>query len=279
MTTLLEIQKAAPAASVLVAALQRKHSDAVFVSECKDGPTQTRESHRRLDAWVLLKTWSPITTIGYEVKVTRSDWRRDEKLTDYMALCHQLYIVAPKGVVPIEELPSGVGLIESVGDQYRLVTRRKAARRRIDMPVELLVYVLMCRAKITRERDDRDLPHWRVEALRRWLAEKDDDRTLSYAVNEKLKRAFDKQGREIEETRSRIKQLEHIEARIREFGFDPNEHSSRWKVLERLSQISGSIPDHLLNELSRLSDSILRTRQQLSDIKAAPALALGSEDR
>src|SRR5688500_2367282 len=118
--------------------LASRHLDAVFVAECKDGPTQTR-SHLRLDAWVLAKTWSPITTIGYEIKVDRADWRRDDKLHNYMPLCHLLYVVAPKGVVPIEELPQGVGLLEPVGQAGRLQARRRAARREIVLPAELMV--------------------------------------------------------------------------------------------------------------------------------------------
>jgi hypothetical protein len=93
-------------AAGLLAMLETRHSNDVFVPECKDGPTQTR-SHLRLDAWVLLKTWSPITTIGYEIKVDRGDWRRDDKLHQYMPLCHLLYVVALKGVVPADELPAG----------------------------------------------------------------------------------------------------------------------------------------------------------------------------
>jgi hypothetical protein len=62
-------------ANVLLKALAQRHKDDVFVPECKNGPTQTG-SHRRLDAWVMLKTWSPVTMIGYEIKVSRSDCRR-----------------------------------------------------------------------------------------------------------------------------------------------------------------------------------------------------------
>ena len=132
----------------LLNALAFRHSLDIFVTECKNGPTQWG-THRRLDAWAMLRTWSPITMIGYEIKVNRSDWLQDRKIVEYLPLCHKLYVVASVGVVEVEELPDDIGLIELVG--HSLITRHKATFRKILLPGELMVYVLMCRTKITRD--------------------------------------------------------------------------------------------------------------------------------
>lgn len=54
---------------------------------------------------------------GYEVKTTRSDWRRElpndcAKSEPWRRHCTRWFIVAPSGVVPRDELPTGWGLIE-----------------------------------------------------------------------------------------------------------------------------------------------------------------------
>lgn len=233
----------------LVKALAVRHADDVFVPECKDGATQTR-SHKRLDAWVLRKTWSPITTIGYEVKVSRSDWRRDEKIDTYAGLCHLLFVVAPKGVVEVAELPLGVGLLEPVGDGSRLVTRRKPTRREVDIPTHLLLYVLMCRVDIKSEQptwDYRsDRREWRVKELREWLEKKDERRAMSYAISEKIRAQFDKQEAEISRLTRRMEELEQVERRIVELGFDPKQGVNSWQVFGRLNALGKIIEPHML---------------------------------
>jgi len=68
---------------------------------------------------------------GFEVKVSRSDWRRElkepEKAEDFARLCDFWWIVAPHGIVPVDELPQAWGLIEQRGK--RLVRAREAYLR------------------------------------------------------------------------------------------------------------------------------------------------------
>lgn len=252
----------------LRALLAKKHSDDVFVPECKDGPTQTR-AHRRLDAWVLLKTWSPITTIGYEIKVDRADWRRDEKLHDYMPLCHLLYIVAPNGVVPVEELPAGCGLIVPVGNSGRLQVKRKAARREIALPSELMVYVLMCRTEITRERFNynEDRKHWRAKELREWVDGKKDRHTLSYAVNAKIRDAFEEQERRLSTERQRNDELASVRTRIAELGFDITQPVNHWAVRSRLDRLNATIDDYTLGRIRHEAKQLEKLADQLEAIK------------
>lgn len=253
--------------------LAAKHASDVFVPECKDGPTYTR-SHLRLDAWVLLKTWSPITTIGYEIKVDRGDWRRDDKLHQYMPLCNLLYVVAPKGIVPADELPSGVGLMEPVGTAGRLLTRRKAARREVNLPAELMVYVLMCRAKITRDSNDYaaiDGRGWRTKQLREWVDGKEERRSLSYAVSRKIQQVFDEQERELNAERRRNDELASVRKRIEELGFDPAQPLSTWQVQARLEEFNRTVDQRTLYDMRQLSRTIADVADKLERMKAKPA--------
>jgi len=254
----------------IVASLRLRHADAVFVPECKDGPTQTR-AHRRLDAWVLLRTWSPVTTIGYEIKVDRGDWLRDAKLADYQGLCHLLYVVAPKGIVKREELPAGVGLMEPVGDGARLVTRRRASRHEIDVPVSLLIYVLMSRAKIDADPRQPGDPHWHEKVLREWVAGKSDRQELSIAVGRKIREAFDAQERRLRELHDKVTCLESTRQRIVELGHDPDRAISQWRVRESLDQIAAVVPMHVIRQIESTEQTLARVRHDLEALREAGA--------
>lgn len=243
-------------------ALARRHTGDIFVSECKDGPTQTR-AHRRLDAWAMTKTWSPITTFGYEIKVTRADFLNDGKIAEYLPLCHYLYVVTPKGLIDKTELPEHVGLIEVIGGG-RTVIRHKASYRVHDISpmMMLLFYVLMCRAQITRE--TKDSPEWRSEALRLWLASKDDKRQLSYAVNGKIAAMFADQEQRFATQQRELEQLQRVKQRIVELGFNPDEPLNYWNVETRLKELAGNVKpilmrlNDLTNEVSRVKASLER---------------------
>ena len=51
--------------------LRQRHAADVFVAECKMGRSSGASPTRRLDAWVLKRSWSPLTIIGYELKASR----------------------------------------------------------------------------------------------------------------------------------------------------------------------------------------------------------------
>jgi hypothetical protein len=264
------MSKAQPAfdSGVLMKAVERRHSDDLVIPECKNGPTQSG-SHRRFDAWVLVRTWSPITTIGYEVKVSRSDWRRDEKLADYQGLCHLLYIVAPKGVVPVEEVPEGVGLLEAVGDGTRLVTRRKASRREIELPAKLMVYILMARVAPKDENEwDGNYQEYnrrnRAKQIREWAEGKDERRQLSWSVSQKIREKFDMQERALAEAERKAGDLQDVKDRMLELGFDPAVQSSRWKVSSKLREMAGAVGnglgpllEHTISQLRRAHDEVV----------------------
>ena len=74
--------------------IESRHSGDLVVAECKDGPTHYAR-HRRLDAWVMRKSWSKPALYGYEIKVSRQDFLKDDKWPDYLPMCNELYFVCP----------------------------------------------------------------------------------------------------------------------------------------------------------------------------------------
>lgn len=48
---------------------------------------------------------------GYEVKISRSDFKSDDKWTEYLPFCNKFYFVCPPDLIQPSELPKEIGLI------------------------------------------------------------------------------------------------------------------------------------------------------------------------
>ncbi len=80
---------------------------------------------RTIDA-VAMGCWATVGVqmIGHEIKVSRSDWQREmqdfTKCYAWKQHCHAWYLVAPKGVAKLEELPPSWGLMEPAGKGLKI---------------------------------------------------------------------------------------------------------------------------------------------------------------
>ena len=77
---------------------------------------------RRLDAAIIdvSKRW----VRGFEIKVSRSDFLKDEKWQEYAEFCSSLSIVCPKGLIEPEEIPKPFGLLYVSHDHPHQWTQR-----------------------------------------------------------------------------------------------------------------------------------------------------------
>jgi Spy/CpxP family protein refolding chaperone len=215
----------------LVRMLSNRHADAVFIDECKMGSSWN--GTERLDAWVLLKTWSPMTAVGYEIKVSRSDFLRDTKWQRYLSVCHEFYFVAPKGVLTAAELPEQVGLLEPAGQ--RLVCRRKATRREpnaLDL-VSLMAYALMSRSRTVANWHDAN-SGGKVEFWRGWLADKIETQRVGHAASKRLREIVDDERRKRREAEQERDRLQGVKDTLAALGFDGN--AAEWNVKNAASR-------------------------------------------
>jgi len=222
----------------IVAMLALKHHDAVFVPECKDGPTQ-RGSHQRMDAWVMIKSWANPLTIGYEVKVSRSDFLNDQKWHAYLAYCNELYFVCPHGLIKPDELPPEVGLIWVTKTGGRLVTKKKAQRRDVQVPENIYRYILMCRTQINGEhvKDKiRDLPWWHQE-----LAQKGKLTAIGHSVGKRLGDKLRSAEQRIHRLRRSLKLYRDVRRRIKELGFDVTKSVNAWDIKSEMNKLDGQM--------------------------------------
>jgi hypothetical protein len=253
-------------ASELIAMLAQRHAADVFVPECKDGPTQGCE-HSRLDAWAMRKSWANPCCWGYEVKVSRNDFLRDEKWANYLPLCNELYFVAPKGVISPDEVPQGVGLLVVAGS--RLVCKRKAPHRDVLIPDALWRYVLMCRAEIRDDKEETKTSAQRMEQYREWLKNKYERKQLALLIQSNLHSRMS----EIETRNRRLEQYReataHLEMRLRQIGVDPYDNS--WKAKDQINKFARDLAgdfsdldaacDEMVREVSRLKAAVQRCRE------------------
>lgn len=219
----------------LVNLLKSRHSDGVFVPECKMGSAGSRS----LDGWALLPTWSPLTSIGYEVKVTRSDWLRDQKFEDYRACCHLFIVVAPKGIVHDGELPAGVGLLEPIGQGtgQRLVMRVKPVRQEPDAAKmnRLMAHALMwkrAQGDVRFMERERRMAHWRevIEQQRECYQ-------LARQVRGHLRKALDDAAQRVAAAEHKATSLQAAAEVLAELGIKPG--YDRWATRRNVQAALG----------------------------------------
>ena len=255
-------------ADMIVKLLALKHSDDIFVSECKDGPT-VYGSSRRLDGWAMIKSWARPSFIGYEIKVSRGDFLQDEKWTDYLDYCTQFYFVCPKGVVDIEELPKGIGLIHVASTGTRLYTKRKATPKQIDMEKldGIFRYILMNRCKIVGTTFNQIQRRSDKEYWTQWLENKKIDDAFGYNVSKAIRQIVDEQikkvGHENDKLKVQIEIYQNLHDKLVECGYVEGElgkvsrysfHGIEKKILDAVPLDQRIIIQRAHKALSDLND-------------------------
>lgn len=217
----------------------------MFVEECKSGPSQG-VGHSRLDAWALRKTWSPTTSIGYELKTARHDFVQDEKWPNYLPLCHQLYFVCPPRLIDPRELPGECGLIWA--HERRLLTKKKAPHRQIELPTEMLIYILMSRTLIVsnmREANQRSP----VDRWRAWLELKEADRQLGSLVRGRHNALLLELRAENARLRDENLRLQQVKDELKKL--DLEDGAAAWQVQQRAAR--QAVPNYLPDALRRVA--------------------------
>ena len=195
MRTARQLHAFAADKATIMRLLRERHAHDVFVEECKTGSTWMSD-HRRLDAWACRASWTQPLKTGYEVKVSRSDWKSDDKWPDYLAVCDRLYFVCPYGMIDPEEVDPRAGLIWA--KNTHLATRRAAPVRAVEWPADLLAYIVLCRSKVTRRPQVGKLAEWRPDAAAwsDWLAEKRGSIALGREVGRRFYERIERARRE-----------------------------------------------------------------------------------
>ncbi len=241
----------------VTALLARKHGDDVFVPQCKTGWTPCPT----LDAWALKKSWASPATYGYEIKVSRSDFLRDDKWTQYLDFCNYFSFVAPFGIIAPDEVADGVGLILVSKTGTRLYTKKKPQRRDVDLPMHLVQYVLQSRTQI--------VSGWRTAGLtrpefwRKWLAKKEENRELGHAVSSVIRDHVHEVERKNRKLQSENEALEDVRSFLIDMGIDPNSYRPDLQAAKQLELLTSTLPPYFEGKLTAARNAITALQEAL----------------
>jgi hypothetical protein len=98
-----------------------------------------------LDGFAMSKAYGGMKTIGYEVKVSRSDFLQDKKWQNYLPVCNTFYFVSPPDVISKADLPDGIGLYHVVDNHLTCVKKAKRQEFDKDAVFEVLQYIALSR--------------------------------------------------------------------------------------------------------------------------------------
>lgn len=243
----------------ILSLIKARHTNDVFVPECKGGPTWS-SAHHRLDAWAMRRSWSRPLTWGYEIKVSRADFLGDNKWQAYLDYCNDFYFVCPAGVIRPEELPAEAGLLYVASTGRSLFTKKKAPSRQVTVPEELFRYVLMSRTQIKTEHYQEPDRSERIQKWKQWAAEKDEGRMIGYHVRRLTAERIEKVNNENNRLRAENEALQLFKTRLCELGVNPKDYVRDWQVRDVLKKLVNSIPQEL-------SSSILQIRRNLDHLE------------
>ncbi|MEN1969000.1 MmcB family DNA repair protein [Lentibacillus sp. N15] len=243
-------------------ALAKKHerTQDFFLTEVKNGPTHISKELYIMDGMAIKKSWVNPMITGYEIKVSRSDFLADEKWGAYKNYCHRLDFVVPNGLIKPEELPDDIGLIYYNPEKKTLTTRRKGRIRDIEMPYEMLYYIIMNRL------DNVQHPFFTTkrEYFEEYIRGKLNSQQLGREVNSKLidevarleseNMSLKRENEKLNENSETVKEIAKV---LRKHGFN---FRYRWKFAEDIDQaLSTALPPHLergLRDIKAISDRL-----------------------
>jgi len=137
-------------------ALKSRYSkDHIFASQVKLG----RGGSKIIDAVAIKRTWSPVTVIGHEIKVSRQDFMNDNKYPEYMKACTNFYFVVPNGIIKLDEIPSEVGIMVYYPKSGVLRVKKKAPYYNDKISQDMLLHMMFWKM------DDYNKPMTRAEIL------------------------------------------------------------------------------------------------------------------
>jgi hypothetical protein len=258
-------------ASQILELLAQKHSKDLFVPECKDGST-VFGTHMRLDAWAMKRSWSNPCYWGYEIKVSRHDFLKDDKWPAYLKLCNCFSFVCPSGMLKVDEMSRDCGLIWTSKSGARLFTKKKAPYRQIEEPTDLLIYILMCRSAIDAEYRIRE---GHPEYWRQWLETKKENREIGYEVARALRQKYAEDVTRVqtenERLKSHVEDLENVKTWIRDLDLNPDDVSN-WgfknNFKHRIKTMQSLLPEGFEQ---RIEDAKTCLETVLSEIKRLTA--------
>lgn len=231
--------------------LEIRHRDDVFVTECNTGSTSG--GYNRLDAWAMRKSWSKPLTIGFEIKVSRQDFLRDDKWPNYLPYCNEFYFVAPHGLIDPDEVPEGSGLLAASINYAKIFTKKKAAYREIKAENLNQIYKYILMSRLSQRSYNR-------ESLENWVKEKQKN-NLHHLVSNRVREIVRRTKIENEKLKRENSDLEFIKSWAERNHIDFNRCYCIDEQFEKLSDI---VTPEVRRQIEALHRSIKNIMQEIN---------------
>jgi hypothetical protein len=198
----------------------------VYVAQCKTGPTAYAAHLHIMDAWAFRKSWSHPAAVGYEIKVDRGDFLKDQKWRGYLPYTNQFFFVTPKRLIQPNELPPEAGLMEASTNYLVLLVKKQSVYRDAPILPGVFHYVLMHRAgiKAVEWGEDRGA---RLRWWKEWLENKGCMAEVGYMVSKtlqvRLSTELDEWRRKASEAEWKARAYDEMAAELKQAGA-PTDH-------------------------------------------------------
>lgn len=247
-------------------ALREMHSGkpTYFLTECKTCSTYFPDPQGLLifDGLAITKSYTKPNIIGYEIKVARNDFTRDNKWNLYLQYCNEFYFVCPKKLISKEELPDNVGLIWYDPDAKQVLrTVKRAQYRQINEPVGLYKYIIYSRL------DEDRIPFYedKAEYAKAYLQDKQIKKSIGSALGSKLSKDLEEAYAKLDRASHNLDKLDNwdkVEKLLKQYNLIG---WSWWKDdgwLEDLEKaLQSSYPKDLDDVLSCLEGSVKKLKR------------------
>jgi len=253
--------------------LAQKHSEDIFVNECRIGGWPGMNTTSYMDGWAMVKSWATPNTIGYEVKVSRQDFIKDNKWHKYLDFCNQFYFVCPAKLIDISEVPQDVGMMWIQKEGSKIYTKKKAPRREVKQESMAQLYkgILMNRAKLTwasmygiREPLTGD-PKKRF--FEEFINQKEEDRTYGRMLSGRIRKVYEEKIRDVDKENDRLKNenrsLNEVKKMLEEMGIRPTSWNVRKEVKDKLKGDDLSV---FVSNLNRLKSAIANMEENNKEL-------------
>ncbi|MFZ5815333.1 MAG: MmcB family DNA repair protein [Bacillota bacterium] len=252
---------------MILEALRRRHHQETFITEVKTGPTMYAErgSLQKIDALAIKPSWANPCFTAYEVKVSRSDFLADDKWSNYLNYCHRFYWACPSGLIKPEEVADECGLVW-VNEDGDLSVRKAALYRNIEIPWEMLYYILISRI----DPDRHPFFNTTREYFEAYLQDKHDKYLLGDMVSRKWRadlEAVKQRVTEAEEIRRRAAVALEVMEVLKEFGIEVsswNGTASRYDLDRLRERLSSGISHPTVYKLQRAAEYLRDALGELS---------------
>lgn len=241
-------------------ALSIRHSADFFTTECMSGPAG--RGTFRFDAVAITKSWTKPTFIGYEVKVSRSDFKADNKFYAYLPYFHELYIACPKGMINREELPESIGLVWYNPETKEIRAKKRAPYRDIEIDVEMLLHIFYSHLKSDRTPFFAD----RASFCKQYLSDKHSFYCIGRDLGTKMAIKLEEQENLLNKYKHSGKALETLDV-VREVLHKHGMYC--WDDSELADNLEKVLSQSYPPELDRVKDAMNRSLERLNEICSA----------